>query len=192
MTIPTPSYRASRRSPRRDGFDGYHDEKMSPEAKPFLDSSSDSSHSSTDSTPSVDPVAEQRAHKLRVRVTLLIAMLIVAVDLPSVLAGTSMIRIIESIYCRQYYDMADPSKIGPDGSIPEKLCKVEDVQKNLSTLRGMMSFWSHLPGLFLSVPFGMLADKYGRKWLFFMNIVAMQARSIWSYVVCMNSSWSAW
>ena len=39
-------------------------------------------------------------------------------------------------------------------------------------------------GLFLAVPFGMLADKYGRKWLFVMNILSMQGRTTWQYIVC--------
>ena len=178
MTLHTPSFRASRTSQEYDNGD----------QTPFLKSPRDTFNSPSPSSPTVDAIAEQRSHKLRFRVTLLIALLIVAVDLPSVLAGTSMVRILESIYCHQYYQTADPSKIGQDGKIPEQLCKVEDVQKQLSTLRGWMSFWSHLPGLFLAVPYGMLADKYGRKWLFVMNIVAMQARSVWSYVVC--ESWS--
>ena len=190
MTLPTPLYRASRRSEERGDYYSRHNAKFSPEASPFITSTPDSPHPSDGPSEPSDPVAEQRAWKLRVRVTMLIALLIVAVDLPSVLAGTSMVRILESIYCKQHYELVDPSKIGLDGKIPEKLCKVEEVQKQLSSLRGWMSFWSHLPGLFLAVPFGMLADKYGRKWLFVMNIVAMQGRSTWSYVVCEYSRYT--
>ena len=186
MTIRSPSFRG-KRSPNyhRDEHASYHDARPSAASSPFLRSALDTPNPPQGPTsPPLDPVAEQRARKLRFRVTLLIALLIVAVDLPSVLAGTSMVRILESIYCQQHYEEVDPSKIGADGKIPEQLCKVEEVQKQLSSLRGWMSFWSHLPGLFLAVPFGMLADKYGRKWLFVMNIVAMQGRSTWSYIVC--------
>ena len=179
MTIPSPLRRSARRTQEQQN------EKLSPESSPFLKSSPISPPPANDPPePQLDPAAEHRARKLRFRVTFLIGLLIVAVDLPSVLAGTSMVRILESIYCQQHYEVADPSKIGLDGKIPEKLCKVEEVQAQLSSLRGWMSFWGHLPGLFLAIPYGMLADRYGRKWIFVMNIVAMQGRSTWTYVVC--------
>ena len=155
------------------------------ESTPFLDAGFEGSEEPPSPTQAdIDSLADKKARKFRTRVTLLIALLIVAVDLPSVMFNASMVRILESIYCQQYYSAHDPSKIGVDGKIPEDMCKIEDVQASLSSLRGWTGFWSHLPGLFLAVPFGMLADKYGRKWLFVMNILSMQGRTTWQYIVC--------
>lgn len=39
-------------------------------------------------------------------------------------------------------------------------------------------------GLFLAIPFGMVADKYGRKWLLVINIIQMQVRACWVYLIC--------
>ena len=117
------------------------------ESTPFLRSSFDSNHDSEHAAqPDPDSPEEKKARKFRTRVTILIALLIVAVDLPAVMFNTSMVRILESIYCREYYTIHDPSKFGANGRIEEQLCKIEDVQTQLSSLRGWMSFFSHLPG----------------------------------------------
>jgi MFS family permease len=39
-------------------------------------------------------------------------------------------------------------------------------------------------GLFLAIPFGILADKYGRKWLMVLNVISICLRTLWTYVVC--------
>ena len=117
------------------------------ESTPFLRSSFDSNHDSEHPLqPDVDSLEEKKARRFRMRVTILIGLLIVAVDLPAVMFNTSMVRILESIYCREYYTTHDPSKFGSGGTIEEQLCKIEDVQTQLSSLRGWMSFFSHLPG----------------------------------------------
>ena len=125
----------------------HEDSKHTGEATPFLRQSFESpSSTASSSQPDIDSLAEKKARKFRARVTVLIALLIVAVDLPSVMFGASMVRILESIYCKDHYEVFDPRKIGKDGKVPEELCKIEEVQSELSSLRGWMTFWSHLPG----------------------------------------------
>lgn len=133
----------------RQNYDNeeHEDYKHTGEATPFLRQSFESPSSpASSSQPDIDSLAEKKARKFRTRVTILIALLIVAVDLPSVMFGASMVRILESIYCKDHYEVFDPSKIGVNGKVPEELCKVEEVQSQLSSLRGWMTFWSHLPG----------------------------------------------
>lgn len=38
--------------------------------------------------------------------------------------------------------------------------------------------------LFLAIPYGYLADKYGRKWLMVLNSVSITLRFLWIYIVC--------
>ena len=122
------------------------EERNGAESTPFLDTSFTGSRPGSPTRPELDSEAEKKAQKFRNRVTFLIALLIVAVDLPAVMFNASMVRILESIYCHRYYSDFDPSKILKDGTIPEELCKVADVQTQLSSLRGWTSFWTHLPG----------------------------------------------
>ena len=50
---------------------------------------------------------------------------------------------------------------------------------------GRKRLTSHLLiGLFLAIPFGMLADKYGRKWLMVLNISVGWIQAAWLYLVC--------
>ena len=41
-----------------------------------------------------------------------------------------------------------------------------------------------LAGLFLAIPFGILADKYGRKWLSVVNVTSIWARAVSIFIVC--------
>jgi len=45
-------------------------------------------------------------------------------------------RVMENRICHNYYSIHDPLKIPTDGIVPEKLCKLDDVQKELAALFG--------------------------------------------------------
>jgi hypothetical protein len=45
-------------------------------------------------------------------------------------------RVIENRFCRSYYLEHDPSVVPSDGLVPEKLCKVNEVQQQLAALFG--------------------------------------------------------
>lgn len=47
-------------------------------------------------------------------------------------------RVIELRYCQQYYLQHDASQIGPGGSIPEELCKLDSIQQKLAWMQGMI------------------------------------------------------
>lgn len=64
--------------------------------------------------------------------------LLVLVHLSIVLYTLPLNRVIEARLCREYYESHDPSVIGPDDSIPEQLCKIDDVQRKLAWLQGIM------------------------------------------------------
>ena len=90
--------------------------------------------------------AEQAAKRLRFRVTLLIIALIICVDLPGMLQSNPMVRIMEDIFCRKYYQGVDAKGVGAQRVIEESLCKGEMVQGELAGFRGWMSTLDHLPG----------------------------------------------
>jgi len=47
-------------------------------------------------------------------------------------------RVIERRLCREYYAQYAPASVGPDGTVQEKLCKVDAVQRDLAWLQGVM------------------------------------------------------
>lgn len=74
----------------------------------------------------------------RSAITALLGVLLV-VNLAASLYQLPLNRVVERRLCRDFYDQHDPSKVGPDGSVEEGLCKVVDsVQQSLGRIQGAM------------------------------------------------------
>ncbi|KAI1813575.1 major facilitator superfamily domain-containing protein [Poronia punctata] len=95
-----------------------------------------------------------------------IAIAIVA-EIGEYLYTAPRVRLFESVSCTQYYLEHDPSKVLPDGSVPESLCKIDQIQDEVASVLGWQLFFDSIPAMVLPLPFGYLADKYGRKWILF-------------------------
>lgn len=114
-----------------------------PPSEPGSPRSPSAAHPHVDSKPGVDepelPRASASAIGLRLKI-ILFAM-ILAVEIGFAFLEGPLVRIFESIACRQYYQNADPSKIGANGQVPEKLCKVAAVQAELAAVKGYHVFF---------------------------------------------------
>jgi hypothetical protein len=99
------------------------------------------------------------------------------------------IRIFESIYCKQWYQDNASTLVGPlsGGLIDEQLCKKPPIQKEVSTLRSNIEWWDAVSVLFLAIPFGILADQVGRKWLLRLNLLTILPKTVWIGIVCATS-----
>jgi hypothetical protein len=76
-------------------------------------------------------------HLKRHRIWPLITLLIL-VHLSAVLCALPLNRVIESRLCLEHYKLHNPASVPPDGSIPENLCKIDEVQKWLAWLQGIV------------------------------------------------------
>ncbi|KAF3020670.1 hypothetical protein E8E14_013045 [Neopestalotiopsis sp. 37M] len=92
-------------------------------------------------------------------------------------------RLYESVICSEYFSQSNPSLIEPDGTIPEKICKATPVQEQLATLLGWQSFIDSIPAILLPIPFGYLADKYGRKWIMALGLIGFTLSYAWAEFV---------
>lgn len=101
-------------------------------------------------------------------------------------------RIFESVICYRYYEKVDPSKIklgrevvgpGAIGGVDEMWCKADAVQDELAVVNGYQSFFDGFPALFLALPFGWAADRYGRWPFLFVNLVQFALRTMWKQFV---------
>ena len=110
--------------------------------------------------------------------------LIGIIDIGAFLAEPPKTRVFEANLCLIYYREHDPSVIGADGAIPERLCKVDEVQQKMAMIFGWQDMFDALPGLLLAVPFGTLADKIGRKWIFTASLMGLQLNSAWILFIC--------
>ncbi|KAI9690975.1 MAG: hypothetical protein M1822_008595 [Bathelium mastoideum] len=118
------------------------------------------------------------------RVILLIAAVVVALEGGELLIVNPLIRMFEAILCRKHYDNNDPSVIGRDGWVPEQLCKIEPVESGVALLLGWQTFFDYLPSLLLAIPYGWLADKYGRRGIIIVSLVSYWIRSALIMVIC--------
>ncbi|CRK18772.1 MFS efflux pump atnC like protein [Verticillium longisporum] len=84
-----------------------------------------------------------------------------------VLLMTPMVRLMEDAICHVHYhkDISEP--------IDEKECKVDDVQSQLAYLGGIGALMASLVTLVIAFPYGVLADRMGRKPAFFLAYVGI-------------------
>ncbi|KAL4909971.1 hypothetical protein BDW74DRAFT_144130 [Aspergillus multicolor] len=136
------------------------------------------------------------AIRSRLMVTLLA--MILAVEVGFVMAGGPMTRIYESIACREYYEQFDPAKIGANGQVLEELCKVKEVQSEIAAVTGYMEFFQGVMSVILAAPYGLLADRYGRKKTlclgipgFILNVVIMFVVMWFDNVFPLKATWAS-
>ncbi|USP74907.1 hypothetical protein yc1106_02181 [Curvularia clavata] len=110
--------------------------------------------------------------------------IIALIDVGAYLADAPQTRLFEANLCYKYYLQEDPSVIRGDGTIPEELCKVDVVQQGLASIFGWQEMFNALPGLLLAVPFGTLADKVGRKWIFVAGLFGIVLSFAWTLLIC--------
>ncbi|PLN83339.1 MFS transporter [Aspergillus taichungensis] len=140
-----------------------HDPRDAEDA-PFLpstDSASNSNASPWDRKERKEPHAIDPNLRLRLMVTLFA--MVLAIEVGIVMAGGPMTQIYESITCREFYARTDPSQIGPSGYVEESQCKLKEVQSELAAVKGYMEFFDGILSIFLAIPYGLMADRSGRK-----------------------------
>lgn len=84
------------------------------------------------------------AQKVGFRLKVILFSMILAVEVGFAFVEGPQVRIFESIACRQYFSVADPSQIGANGQVPEEMCKGADVQAELAAVKGYHMFFDGL------------------------------------------------
>ncbi|KAL4920109.1 MFS general substrate transporter [Aspergillus aurantiobrunneus] len=135
---------------------------------------------------------------IRSRLMITLLAMILAVEVGFVMAGGPMTRIYESIACREYFAQFDPTKIGSDGQVAEELCKGKEVQSEVAAVKGYMEFFEGVLSVLLAAPYGLLADRYGRKKAlcfgipgFILNCVIMFVVMWFSDVFPLRTVWAS-
>ncbi|KAE8351970.1 major facilitator superfamily domain-containing protein [Aspergillus coremiiformis] len=89
-----------------------------------------------------------------------------------------MTKIMESIVCRNYYDQPGTQPTS------ERSCKIEPVQSELAAIRGYQQLFDCLASILVAVPFGLLADKYGKKRVLLLAMSGLTVARIWIQAIC--------
>ncbi|KAK8090539.1 MFS general substrate transporter, partial [Apiospora phragmitis] len=99
------------------------------------------------------------------------------------LSSLPLNRIIERRLCREYYTEHDKSRIGHDGTVPEELCKVDEVQRGLAWIQGAVDTAWIVGDFVMTIPLGFMAEKYGQRAVLWLNLVPRVWMLVWAVVV---------
>ncbi|EFY94863.1 Major facilitator superfamily domain, general substrate transporter [Metarhizium robertsii ARSEF 23] len=94
------------------------------------------------------------------------------------LAKSAQTFLIEQALCRSFYAISDPAVIRPDGSVPEDMCKTDDLQSQVAFLSSTLNF-TLLIASFLATPvFARLALTVGKRTVLLINAASYMLRMI--------------
>lgn len=113
----------------------------------------------------VSPARHSRCSWPWIYVVILCIGLAIVSDIGEDLYAAPRVRLFESTACTRYYQETDPSLVDGDGSVPERFCKIDPVQSEVAFVLGWQLFFDSIPAILLPIPYGYLADSYGRKWI---------------------------
>ncbi|KAI1296972.1 major facilitator superfamily domain-containing protein [Xylaria venustula] len=88
-------------------------------------------------------------------------------------------RIFEDILCRQYYDQIHSH----DQPIDEDMCKVDAIQSKLAYLLAIMASLNAGVSVLSALPWGIAADKIGRRPVFALGLIGMSISVLWIMIV---------
>jgi hypothetical protein len=86
-------------------------------------------------------------------------------------------QILEEIICRNIL----PTLAGAS----DPRCKDSIVQSELSLIRGWQVTFDIIPGLLTAVPYGLMADRYGREFVLFLSVLGGALASSFNILICM-------
>ncbi|KAK3191539.1 hypothetical protein K4F52_002354 [Lecanicillium sp. MT-2017a] len=87
-------------------------------------------------------------------------------DCGETLFAAPRIRFLESIACTRYYTHHDPSLVDRNnGSVPERLCKIDPVQDKVASVMGWQLFFDSIPAILLPDSVGVLDLPLEYAWL---------------------------
>ncbi|KAA8651283.1 hypothetical protein EYZ11_009188 [Aspergillus tanneri] len=112
------------------------------------------------------------------RILILVCTVIVAIEIGDYLSTAPQTQILEEIICRNLH---------PDAS-SASICKDTDVQSELALLNGWKDTFSQVPAIILALPFGVMADRVGRKKVALLSILGLMMQEVAMRVICWYSN----
>ncbi|KAL2163556.1 hypothetical protein VTH06DRAFT_5614 [Thermothelomyces fergusii] len=110
-------------------------------------------------------------------------LLVALVNLAWSLYQLPVSRVLESRLCREHYAARDPSVLRPDGSVPERLCKIDPVQKPLGRVQGTAEAAWVAGDFLMTIPLVCLADHLGHRLVLWLNLVPRVLLLAWTFAV---------
>jgi hypothetical protein len=81
----------------------------------------------------------------------LCCLFIILFEFADILRFTPSLHLLELGYCRRHYSEHNPGLIDSVGDIPERFCKLREIQEDLASMKGWFGSIEGLIGRFLSI-----------------------------------------
>lgn len=128
----------------------------------------------TDLPPDIIP-----SKSIRRRVLLMSVLFLVIVEVGQFIMEAPLQKIMEDVICRNYY--ADHALRTP--RIQDNRCKSNHVQEKLAMVRGWTFALQMSTPLVAQFPYGIIADKYGRRIVLFLAVLGCSLQGAWVMMV---------
>jgi hypothetical protein len=86
-----------------------------------------------------------------VTTVVLCCLFIILFEFADILRFTPSLHLLELGYCRRYYSKHNSGLIDSHGNIPERFCKLPEIQEDLASMRGWFGSIEGLIGKFRSI-----------------------------------------
>lgn len=128
------------------------------------------------------PKDERNPSRLQRRVTPLLCVFAFIMMLGDNLQPAALTQVIENAICDDYYTMRSP----PTGVSATTIdpCKAQAVQQELALVRGYQQLVPVFAALVCTVPYGLLAERIGRKRVLVLSGAGVCAALAWVLAVC--------
>ncbi|KAL4971127.1 MFS transporter [Aspergillus stella-maris] len=148
----------------------------------------------TETTPLLPPQPEhqpetpqlpqpQPEHPNANKIALLVFIVAITIDFGDYLSTAPRTQILENIICHNLHpDTATASDPNPP------ICKDADVQSELALINGWKETFDLLPGIILALPYGVMADRWGRKKVLLLSLLGLVLQEGCLRLICWNSN----
>ncbi|KAI0149824.1 MFS general substrate transporter [Hypoxylon sp. NC0597] len=136
------------------------------------------SHRPTLSVTSLPSVHVPKLHNGRIIVNLLCIIALIASSSTG-FTGIPVTRVLEDIVCRQYYGAKD----GTGGPIDEQDCKKNAIQEKVAFVMALSSSLDAAVGFVAAFPWGLAADRIGRKPVVTIALFGLLVNVFWGIAV---------
>lgn len=129
-------------------------------------------------------VAAAAAAAHRRRVIIVTFSQVIMIDFAAFFLDAPQTSILERIVCSRYYSTDGTyggEHNGTHGDLPD--CTAGPVQTELATITQMLNTFNRLPGLFVAVPLGIVADRYGRRPVMILVLVGALLQDVIAKIV---------
>ncbi len=129
------------------------------------------------------PTQSLHNHQRFLRVVTLVIVTVFVIQVADYMTKAPLMRLMEDVICRKYYESAKPAGIDLSLPIPEENYKLPPIQSELAIFKGWDMVISCIPGILLSVPYGILADKHGRRFVLLLGRAGVILALLWGLFV---------